>query len=92
MNQKQASKAASALGTRGGKANTAAQKRARAANGKLGGRPVRTRRIEGVEVHADAVPVGDGAFRARTPAAARWLERHGYVSSWPETPVAWRKS
>jgi hypothetical protein len=91
VNRKQASKAAAALGARGGKANTDAQKRARAANGKLGGRPVNMHKAGGVDVHVDAVHIGDGAFRASTPAAARWLKRHGYVSSWPETPVAWRK-
>ena len=84
-------KAAAALGARGGRANTDAQRRARAANGRLGGRPARVRQVAGVAIHADAEAVGDGSFRARTEAAARWLKRHGYVSSWPETPVTWRK-
>lgn len=91
VNRRQISKAAAALGARGGKANTDAQRRARAANGRLGGRPVRTRNVGGTTIHADAEAVGDGSFRARTEAAARWLKRHGYVSSWPERPVTWRK-
>lgn len=91
VNRKSLSKAAAALGALGGKRNTDAQKRARAANGKLGGRPVSTRKVGGVVVHADALPIGDGTFRARTEAAARWLKRHGYSSSWPDTPVVWRK-
>lgn len=90
VNRKEIGKAAAALGARGGKAKTDAKKRASAKNGKLGGRPVRTLDVDGVEVHADAEPIG-GAFRARTPAAAQWLRRHGYVSSWPERPVTWRR-
>lgn len=91
MTSKAISDAAAALGKRGGSANTEAQRRARAENGKLGGRPVITHKVGGVVVHVDAQHIGDGAFRARTEAAARWLKRHGYSSSWPETPVTWRK-
>lgn len=91
VNRKELGKAAAALGALGGKANTEAQNKARAANGKLGGRPVSTHKVGGVVVHVDAEHIGDGAFRARTAAAAIWLKRHGYVSSWPETPVTWRK-
>jgi hypothetical protein len=91
VNRKEISNAAKALGARGGKANTDAQKRARAENGKLGGRPVATHKVGGVVVHIDAEHIGDGAFRAHTEAAARWLKRHGYTSSWPDTPVTWRK-
>lgn len=91
MDRKTISKAAAALGARGGKANTEAQNKARAVNGKLGGRPVSTHKVGGVVVHADVYSIGDGLFRARTEAASQWLRRHGYVSSWPETPVTWRR-
>lgn len=78
------SRAAAALGAKGGSARTEAQSAARRKNGTAGGRPVELRTIAGVEVHAGAELAGklaDGrpAFVASSPTAARWLARHGYA-------------
>jgi hypothetical protein len=80
--------AAVSLGRRGGKAKSTAKAAASRANGTRGGRPVRTVSVgvrgEGkVEMHVDVELVGytvqsKPAWRAKTPAAARWLKRRGY--------------
>ena len=84
-------KAAVSLGRRGGTARSTAKTKAARSNGAKGGRPVKTidvglRGLGSVTVHHDAVLVGytvrnDPAFRAASPAAARWLKRHGYERS-----------
>lgn len=76
------SAAAAALG----RSTSEAKRAAARANGRKGGR--RTTLITvgtgtEVEVHAEAewigyTVAGQPAFRARTPAAGRWLKRHGY--------------
>lgn len=81
--------AAATLGKRGGSVRSEAKADAARANGKRGGRPVKTITVGAqgdgrVTVHADASLVGytassQPAFVARTPAAARWLKRHGYT-------------
>lgn len=83
-----ASRAAAALGRRGGRARSEAKAAAARANGARGGRPVKTITVGAgggrtIEIHADAVWIGytvqsKVALVARTPAAARWLKRRGY--------------
>jgi hypothetical protein len=84
------SRAAAALGRRGGAARSKAKTEASRRNGAKGGRPVLTVSVGApgaqVEVHADAALVGftaggRPALRALTPAAARWLKRHGFTNA-----------
>lgn len=82
------SDAARELGRRGRAALTDAQAQASRENGRRGGRPVRTITVGAwstgrAVVHEGARHVGytiDGrvALVAATPAARRWLKRHGY--------------
>ena len=88
------SKAAAELGRKGGAVRSEAKAAAVRANGALGGRPVKLHTVAGLEVHADAALAerieGRPAFRAATPAAARWLSRHGFEHARPgERPVLW---
>lgn len=85
-----ASRAASILGRLGGSARSDAKTASSRANGSLGGRPVKLRTIAGITVHADCERAGTieagwhkgkPAFKALTPAASRWLRRHGFVRS-----------
>jgi hypothetical protein len=78
------SRAAAALGRKGGAARSKAKAAASRRNGAQGGRPVKTRWIGSVEVHAQTELVGctsagRPALLATTPAAARWLKRHGFT-------------
>jgi hypothetical protein len=96
MGKSKISKAAADLGRLGGKARTAAKLAAVRANGKLGGRPVTLHKVAGIEVHADVALAervnGRPGFRAGTPSAARWLERHGFERANPgERPIVWIK-
>jgi hypothetical protein len=91
MPSRRLSSAAAALGRKGGAARSKAKAEAARRNGAQGGRPVRLQRIalaQGpwLDVHTDAALVGvtaagRPALLARTPAAARWLKRHGFTSA-----------
>lgn len=82
------SEAARELGRQGRASKTASQAKASRVNGRRGGRPVRTIRIEDVDgetdVHAETEHLGytaDGraALLPSSQAATQWLRRHGYV-------------
>jgi hypothetical protein len=83
---RRASKAAALLGRRGRAVNSAAQQDAARANGARGGRPVQTREILGVVAHGEttavSLPSPAWAVEPTTPAAARWLKRHGWRCVW----------
>lgn len=94
MTRSKISKAAAELGRKGGKARSERKAAAVRVNGKAGGRPVRLHTIAGETIHADVQVAerfaGRPAFRARTAAASRWLERHGFKRARPgERPVIW---
>lgn len=96
MARSKLSEAAAALGRKGGAVRSEAKTAAVRANGKLGGRPVKLHEVGGETVHADVDAAGKvgslQAFRARTPAAARWLARHGFERvDLGKRPVLWIK-
>lgn len=96
MSKSKISKAAAELGRKGGAVRSKAKAAAGRRNGLLGGRPVTLHTVAGIEVHADVTLAeridGRPAFRAASPAAARWLARHGFEHARAgKRPILWVK-